>query len=83
MTDKKELSELEKLRVLIPHWIEHSHSHQHEFQKWVSVARSDGQEIAAEEIEKALQKLAEADTALKKALESLGGTVEGHHHHHH
>ncbi len=81
MTEKK-LSELEKLRVLIPHWIEHSHSHRHDFGKWVDVVRQDGKEKAAGEIEKALAKLTEAEDLLKKALESLGGAVEGHHHDH-
>ncbi|MBU4260454.1 MAG: hypothetical protein KKC76_01055 [Proteobacteria bacterium] len=77
------MTELEKLRVLIPHWIEHSHSHQHEFAKWVAVAKDTGQEEAAEAIDKALQKLAKADKYLRKALEALGGPVEGHHGHDH
>jgi hypothetical protein len=83
MSESKELTELEKLRVLIPHWIEHSHSHQHEFGKWVAVAKNEGQEEAAEAIDKALQKLVKADKYLRKALEALGGEVEGHHGHDH
>lgn len=85
MADKKELSELEKLRVLIPHWLEHSHSHQHEFEKWLEVVKDAGQGEAAEAIEKALQKLASADRYLRAALDALGGEVAGHHgnHHHH
>lgn len=83
MSEKKELTELEKLRVLIPHWVEHSHSHRHDFQKWLEVARQGGQQEAAAHIEKALEKLTEAEDLLKKSLESLGGKVEGHHHHHH
>ena len=83
MADKKELSELEKLRVLIPHWLEHSHSHQHEFEQWLAVAENAGQHKAAEAMEKALQKLAKADKYLSEALEALGGSVEGHHGHHH
>ena len=78
-----EKTELEKLRILLPHWIEHSHSHQKEFEKWVETAEQEGEVTAAVEIKKALAALADADTALKKALESLGGDVEGHHHHHH
>lgn len=80
MTEK---TELEKLRILLPHWIEHSHSHQKEFEKWVETAEKQGEATAAAEIKKALVSLSEADTALKKALESLGGGVKGHHHHHH
>jgi hypothetical protein len=80
---ERKLSELEKLRVLIPHWIEHNHSHQHEFEKWVTVAKNEGQEEAAAAIEKAMQKLAEADSYLQEALASLGGEMAGHHGHHH
>ena len=83
MTDKKELTEIEKLRVLIPHWIEHSHSHQHEFEKWVAVAKKEGSQEAAEAIEKAMETLAEADKNLRTALKALGGAVEGQHGHPH
>ena len=83
MSESKEMTELEKLRVLIPHWIEHSHSHQHEFEKWVAVAKNEGQEEAAEAIEKAMKKLVKADKYLRKALEAMGGAVERHHAHHH
>ncbi|MFH1217681.1 MAG: hypothetical protein V1706_14385 [Pseudomonadota bacterium] len=86
MAEQKELTELEKLRVLIPHWIEHSHSHQHEFAKWLEVAKKEGAAETAEAIRKAMEKMAKTDKYLKKALESLGGTVEGEHphdHHHH
>ena len=80
MTEK---TDLEKLRILLPHWIEHSHSHQKEFEQWADTAEQQGEKTAASEIKKALDAMASADTALKKALESLGGAVEGHHHHHH
>lgn len=80
MTEK---TELEKLRILLPHWIEHSHSHQEEFEKWADTAKQEGEMTAASEIKKALTAMADADAALKKALESLGGQMEGHHHHHH
>ena len=80
MTEK---TELEKLRILLPHWIEHSHSHQEEFGKWADTAEKEGKTTAASEIKKALKSMADADAALKKALESLGGQMEGHHHHHH
>ncbi|MFZ5766581.1 MAG: hypothetical protein ACOY4H_13445 [Thermodesulfobacteriota bacterium] len=83
MTEEKQPSELEKLRILIPHWIEHSHSHQQEFGKWLEVARQEGPPEAAEAIAKAMEKMAKADKYLRKALASLGGEVEGHHHHHH
>lgn len=74
---------LEKLRILLPHWIEHSHSHQDEFKKWVEIARAEGQAEAAEEIAKALTLMHQTDHALEHAMKLLGGKVEGHHHHHH
>lgn len=82
MTEK---TELEKLRILLPHWIEHSHSHQHEFKKWAEVARSRGKEDVAASISKAISAMSEADRALEKGLASLGGKLEenAHHHHHH
>ena len=78
-----EKTELEKLRILLPHWIEHSYSHQKEFEKWAETAQQEGEAAVAAEIKTALESLEKADNALKKALESLGGSVEGHHHHHH
>jgi len=77
-----EKTDLEKLRILLPHWVEHSHSHQDEFKKWVEIARQEGQAEAAVEIDKALELMAQTDGALNKALELLGGKVAGHHHHH-
>lgn len=76
-----EKTDLEKLRILLPHWVEHSHSHQHEFKKWLDIARQEGQAEAAAEIDRALELMVQTDTALNKALELLGGKVEGHHHH--
>lgn len=75
-------TDLEKLRILLPHWLEHSHSHQEEFQKWAKIAEQEGEAAAASEIKKALEAMAAADTALKKSLKILGGQIEGHHHHH-
>ncbi len=82
----KEKTALEKLRILLPHWIEHSHSHQHEFKKWAETARNEGKEDVATCIEKALSALSEADKALEVGIASLGGKIDdghGHHHHHH
>lgn len=82
-----EKTNLEKLRILLPHWVEHSHSHQAEFKKWLEVARAEGQAEAAAEIDRAVALMAETDTALEKALALLGGRLDahqhGHHHHHH
>jgi hypothetical protein len=61
----------EKLRFLIPHWIEHNFEHANEFRTWASrvgLARKDIL-IAAEHLEKARY-------ALETGLEKLGGPLE-------
>lgn len=73
----------DKLRVLIPHWIEHNQEHADEFRNWT--AESD--EVAAE-IAAAADLLVQANIPLQAALDALGGPLEhdhhhDHHHHHH
>ncbi|MFO7760055.1 MAG: hypothetical protein ACQES8_09120 [Thermodesulfobacteriota bacterium] len=72
----------EKLRILLPHWLEHNRSHQNEFRQWLDKTRDEGLITTAAFIEKALKSMQETDKALEEALEALGGPVEdkGHHH---
>ena len=39
---------MEKLRILLPHWIEHNHNHEAEFKKWVELVGSEGHAVLAE-----------------------------------
>ncbi|MFP3982189.1 MAG: hypothetical protein ACLFV2_00660 [Desulfurivibrionaceae bacterium] len=73
----------EKLRILLPHWLEHNRSHQKEFQQWLETARDQGLIATAASIEKALKSMEETDRALEEALDNLGGPLESGHHHHH
>lgn len=62
------MEEVEKLRVLIPHWIEHNGEHAEEFRRWAGrggVARADL--LAAAEM------LEQANECLRAALEKLEG----------
>jgi hypothetical protein len=82
------LTDIEKLRRLIPHWIEHNRSHASEFVRWAELARAAGAEQTAALIENAAAQLQKAEADLSAALEKAGGTAgahehEGHHHHHH
>lgn len=72
------MSEQEKLRLLLAHWIEHNAEHAAEFRRWAGVA---GQ--AQDDLEAAAAKIEAANTALKAALAKLGGPLEGNSHHHH
>jgi hypothetical protein len=74
------VNELEKLRALLPHWIEHNGEHARGFQEWAERAgpARDALLAAAELIE-------QANGCLEEALEQLGGPLErhGHEHGHH
>jgi hypothetical protein len=82
MTEKK-YSDIEKLQMLISHWLQHNADHGREYAKWAEVARKAGCTSAAENIKQAVELLIEADKAFKKALESVGGPIKEHRHHHH
>jgi len=79
---EKQYSDIEKLQMLITHWLQHNESHGREYSKWVEVARKAGLSSTAEYIEMAVDLLAKADKAFKIALESVGGPSKGHQHHH-
>lgn len=64
------MTEEEKLRVLIPHWIEHNREHADEFRRWASQAGDAAPDILA-----AADALVRANQALTVALEKLGGSL--------
>ena len=80
MSDK---TVIEKLQLLLPHWVEHNHNHEHEFKKWADEVRAGGHAELADLLDKAVASMAETDGILKEALAKVGGPAEGHHHHHH
>jgi len=79
-----EMKELDKLRVLLPHWIDHNRSHIAEFEKWQGVAAEEGSPASACLVE-AVAAMTRAGEALSQVLAELGGPLAapGHHHHHH
>lgn len=62
------MNEQEKLRVLIPHWIEHNEDHAEEFRQWAEQAGD-----AAPQVRAAADAMARANESLTQALEKLGG----------
>lgn len=80
------MDNLEKLRVLLPHWLEHNASHGQEFSHWAQLVEGDNQEIAAL-LQRAAASLQAADASLREALHRAGDGRPGHgphdHHHHH
>jgi hypothetical protein len=75
-------SDIEKLRILLSHWIEHNHSHETEMNKWQTVADQNDQTKAANHLKQAIATMQETNKCLALALDELGGKLEGHHHHH-
>jgi len=77
------MKEVEKLRVLLPHWIEHNVGHETDCLKWAEIARENGMANVAEHISAAVKKMKEANELLNKALHEAGGPSTEHHDHHH
>jgi alcohol dehydrogenase YqhD (iron-dependent ADH family) len=66
-------NDLAKLRVLLPHWIDHNEDHANSFRRWAAKARALGQEETAQRIEEAIEQMAACNEALTAALELLEG----------
>lgn len=75
------MNETEKLRILLPHWLEHNEEHAAEFREWAEQLRQSGHEDAAQSIMIAADRLEGANISLSEALEKLDGPLERHHHH--
>jgi hypothetical protein len=69
------MNDQEKVRALLPHWIEHNAEHAAEFRRWAERVRAAGQEEAAEEIALAAKELGWVNEALASALDMLGQPV--------
>jgi hypothetical protein len=65
----------DKLRLLLPHWIEHNDEHAADFRNWAEKARAAGQKEVAEEIDTAAKELGWVNEALEAALEKLDETA--------
>lgn len=82
---------IEKLRVMLPHWIEHNRGHAGEFARWADQLGETEGELAGQ-LHQAVKSLEEAQHALEEALamtggarsaqEADGGNDHDHHHHH-
>jgi hypothetical protein len=64
----------DKLRILLPHWMEHNAEHAADFRRWAELAGEPEADIRA-----AADQMEEANKALAAALEKLGGPVEHGH----
>lgn len=83
------MSDIEKLRLLLPHWLEHNASHADDYHGWIERLTAAGEPHAAEHLAAAVEKLTGVNHDLEALLQHLGGPAEagehghGHAHHHH
>ena len=68
------MNEIDKLRVLLPHWIEHNGEHAGEFREWAKRAG-----LARNALLDAARLVEEANAQLQEALEQLDGPLAHHH----
>jgi DNA-binding NtrC family response regulator len=68
--------EVDKLRVLIPHWIEHNEEHADEFRRWAETAGQTATDLLA-----AAEAMQQVNRRLANALEKLGGALTPPHMH--
>jgi hypothetical protein len=76
----RKMKDVDKLRVLIPHWIEHNVEHAEEFRRWANQVGEKAHEVVT-----AADLMIQVNAALQSALQKLGGALEQqqeHHHHH-
>lgn len=51
-TDAKKMNDVEKLRIVLPHWMEHNEEHADSFESWAKIMKSAGREDLAAALEK-------------------------------
>ncbi len=64
-------TDMEKLQILIKHWIEHNEEHAEEFKEWAEKAKSSDNAEVCDDILNAVENLRDANKHLSKALEKL------------
>jgi len=72
------MDEKDKLRVLIPHWIEHNQEHAQEFEQWAQTAPE-----VSNDIQEAVKAMEQVNQSLEIALKKLGGPLSRDQYHQH
>jgi len=66
------MDDMEKLRLLLPHWLVHNAEHAAEFRTWAGRMEQAGQKQLAARIESAARKLEAVSQELEAAVRDLG-----------
>jgi hypothetical protein len=80
------MDNVEKLRVMLQHWIEHNKGHMEEFEKWHGIMKGECRKSLADSIHKSVELMGSVNAELERALKEAGGAKhddDDHHHHGH
>ena len=69
----KKIPEMEKLRILLEHWMEHNHEHAETYIQWVEKAVAAGNNDVAEMLKEIAAETEKIDTLFEKARKKIGG----------
>ena len=69
--DRHSAEDLTRLRLLVPHWIQHNQDHAAGFRDWAKTAREAGLDSVAAKIEAAAIQMEACSRVLSLALEDL------------
>ncbi|MBW2149558.1 MAG: hypothetical protein JRI22_21390 [Deltaproteobacteria bacterium] len=67
---------LEKLRILLTHWVEHNREHLEEFRRWAAQAEQADQMEVASHLNAAAAGMEGVNGRLLAALDTIGGPLE-------
>lgn len=70
------MRDLEKLKVLLAHWVEHNREHAEEFRQWAQRAEQLGVKEVASNLGAAVEEMQSVNKRLVAALDQLGGPAE-------
>lgn len=79
------MENIEKLQVLLHHWIDHNKGHEADFTKWQKIISEEGHNKLSLTFGEILEKVGEINNLLQDALDQTGadsGKIHHHHHHH-
>ncbi len=80
------MNDIDKLRVLLPHWVIHNKEHGSEFATWAEKVRTSDHQAAddiAAQLSRAVSACHEVTEALERAMELAGGPLDHAHAHTH
>jgi hypothetical protein len=77
------MESIDKVRVLLKHWIDHNGGHVAEFAKWRKIMADENRVSTAEALQKAIEQMDAVSATLQAALDEIGGGGDHSEHHHH